>query len=220
VLVEKSIDDFYAKHVKTDYHRENSIDIEIDKIFLDFIMPRVRGSEEGAKKRYAGIVIDEKGERRLDATGLEIVRRDWTDLAKEFQGKMLELVFAKEDPVAYVKEFVQGLKDGKLDDKLMYRKAIRKELEGYTKTTPPHVKAARKLEEAGIPLTSSLIEYVMTVDGPEPMQLLVKRKKKEIDYEHYIDKQLRPIADAILCFYDTSFDDILKGNSQKTLFGY
>ena len=61
----------------------------------------------------------------------------------------------------------------------------------------------------------------MTEDGPEPLQLWEKNKRKlAIDYEHYIDKQVRPLADAILCFYDTSFDDIQKGNSQKTLFGY
>jgi DNA polymerase elongation subunit (family B) len=45
-------------------------------------------------------------------------------------------------------------------------------------------------------------------------------EKTQIDYDHYIDKQLQPIADAILCFYNTSFDDVISGTAQKTLFGY
>ncbi len=219
--IEHSINVFYEKHIRDEYRAKSFMQLEVDKIFVHFIMPRVRGSEEGAKKRYAGILLNEKGEETLDVTGLEMVRRDWTDLAKGFQQKMLELVFAKKDPAEYVKEFIKDLKDGKLDNKLVYRKAIRKELEGYTKTTPPHVKAARKLEEAGIPLTSTLIEYVMTLDGPDPLQLRRTQKNPApIEYDHYIEKQIRPIADGILCFYDVSFDDLMQGHSQKTLFGY
>lgn len=226
--IEHDINAFYETHIREEYHRACAMELEVDKIFKHFIMPKVRGSEEGAKKRYAGILIDEKGVETLDVTGMEIVRRDWTDLAKGFQQRMLELVFAKDDAavIAYAKRFVADLRAGKLDDQLVYRKAIRKELESYTKTTPPHVKAARKLEDAGVLLTSTLIEYVMTEDGPEPLQLRDakagsgKPKHSPIDYEHYLDKQVRPIADAILCFYGSSLDDILKGHSQKTLFGF
>ena len=85
-------------------------------------------------------------------------------------------------------------------------------MDEYTKTTPPHVKAARKMEH----MESNLISYYMTVNGPEPEDEV----KSTIDYEHYMDKQLRPIADSILMFYDLSFDDIDKGSSQKTLFGF
>jgi DNA polymerase-2 len=215
--IERSVNAFYAKHMREEYHRENMMVLEPDRIFTRFIMPKVRGSEEGAKKRYAGLVI-EHGKERLDVTGLEIVRRDWTDLAKDFQEKLLWLVFRKEDPAAFIRNYVQNLRAGKLDDALRYRKAIRKDLDEYTKTTPPHVKAARKLEEKGIALTSTLIEYVMTADGPMPVQLF--SKKTPPDYDHYVEKQIKPLADAILCFYDTTFDDVVKGQKQNTLFGY
>ena len=65
-------------------------------------------------------------------------------------------------------------------------------------------------------ITSSIIEYYVTTDGPEPVENL----KHKIDYDHYIDKQLRPIADSILCFYDQNFDDLMNGNKQKNLFDY
>jgi DNA polymerase II len=215
--IEKDINTFYEQHIKEEYRRENFMELQMDKIFIRFIMPRVRGSEEGAKKRYAGLVIED-GKEKLDVTGMEFVRRDWTELAKSFQQQILMLIFQKDDPTPFIRQYVKELREGKHDDAILYRKAIRKELEGYTKTTPPHVKAARKLEEAGVKLTSSLIEYVMTADGPTPVQLL--KKGTPIDYDHYVEKQLKPLADAILGFYDTTFDDLMKGQSQKTLFGF
>ena len=48
------------------------------------------------------------------------------------------------------------------------------------------------------------IAYLMTLNGPEPLEY----RRSAIDYEHYIDKQLRPIADAILPFIGESFDRI------------
>jgi DNA polymerase-2 len=215
--IEKEINHFYDDYIQKEYHRKSYMELEGDRIFTRFIMPRVRNSEEGAKKRYAGIIIED-GKEQLDVTGLEMVRRDWTELAKNFQKQLLTLIFQREDPTNFIRNYVKDLRTGKYDEELKYRKAIRKELEGYTKTTPPHVKAARKLEDAGLKLTSSLIEYVMTASGATPIQLL--KKSDDIDYEHYIEKQLQPIADGILGFYDTTFDDVVKGQKQSTLFGY
>ena len=43
--------------------------------------------------------------------------------------------------------------------------AVRKDLDAYTKTTPPHVRAARK-QQSG---SGGIVEYVMTQNGPEPL---------------------------------------------------
>ncbi len=210
---------FQREKIKKGYDRESYLELQAEKVFVHFLMPKVRGSEEGAKKRYAGMVCRD-GELKLEATGMEIVRRDWTELAKDFQKELLRLVFAKDPDVErYIKKLVDDLKSGKRDADLIYRKAARKEIEGYTKTTPPHIKAARLLAKAGIEMESNIVEYVMTVDGPYPVQLQEKAPKK-LDYDSYIEKQIRPIADAILSFYDASFDDMIKGAKQQTLFGY
>jgi len=124
----------------------------------------------------------------------------------------LDRIFHKKEVTKFVKKFVDNLREGKYDKELVYRKSIRKDLEQYQKITPPHVKAARKLKK----LESSTIEYYITTDGPEPIQAL----KHKIDYEHYINKQIKPIADTILLFFDTNLDDLMKGNKQTTLFGY
>ena len=212
--VEKYVNDFYGQYIQKEYHHKNYLEIQFEKLFKIFLMPTVRGSEEGAKKRYAGLLVDDSGKEEIKFTGMEFVRGDWTDLSKKFQMALFELIFHKEDVAPFIKKFVSDLKEGKYDNLLVYRKHISKEISEYTKTTPPHVKAARKLNAGQ--LTSNLIEYVMTSDGPEPVQQI----KHKFDYEHYIDKQIKPIADTVLSVYGQNFDDILKNSKQSSLFGY
>src|SRR5690606_5539842 len=63
---------------------ESALEIQFETHYLQFVMPTIRGSELGSKKRYAGIVRED-GRERLVFKGLENVRTDWTDLAKTFQ---------------------------------------------------------------------------------------------------------------------------------------
>jgi DNA polymerase II len=209
--IQKHIDEYYRNKVKHEAGRISYLDLEFEKVYKMFLMPRIRGSESGAKKRYAGL-IEKNGQDTIDITGLEFVRRDWTEIAKEFQMHLLELLFAKKPLDDYIHEYVNAIKDGKKDDKLIYRKAITKDLDEYTKTTPPHVKAARQLDV----IESNIIEYYMTISGAEPVQ----KHKSPIDYNHYIDKQLRPIAESILVFNNKSFNDIVSGQTQKSLFDF
>lgn len=210
--IQKHINGFYDDYIKKEYHRDNAMELQFEKLFKVFLMPTIRGSDEGAKKRYAGIILKDDDKEELHFTGMEFVRGDWTDLAKRFQGELFKLVFHKKEVSEYVKGFIKELKSGKYDDMLVYRKSLSKPLKEYTKTTPPHVKAARMLDR----LTSTIIQYVVTVEGPEPVEKL----KHKPDYEHYIDKQLKPIADTILFVYGKNFDDILKNSTQSSLFGY
>ncbi len=202
------INDFFKDYIKKEYNRDSLLEFEFEKVFIKFFMPKLRHTEAGAKKRYAGLVMKD-GKEKLEFTGLEFVRGDWTTLAKKFQEELLWLIFHNEPQENFIINFVKDLEKGKFDDLLIYRKSIRKELKSYTKTTPPHVKAARKLKQ----LTSNKIEYILTDDGPEPIQNL----KHKIDYKHYIDKQIKPIADAILLFFNKSFEEIIKGSKQKSI---
>ncbi|MFQ5892456.1 MAG: DNA polymerase domain-containing protein, partial [Candidatus Methanofastidiosia archaeon] len=202
--IEREINSFYDEFVKREYERPNYLKLEFEKLYEKFYLPKQRHIEAGAKKRYAGLM---RGE--LDIVGLEYVRRDWTELAKKFQYNLLFKVFHKEDYKTYIKEFIDDLKKGDLDELLVYKKGVRKELKRYTKTTPPHVKAARKLEN----FKDRMISYVMTKNGPEPLERITSK----IDYSHYIEKQLKPIADSILTFYEESFEDILAGSRQMKL---
>ncbi|CSB54689.1 DNA polymerase II [Vibrio cholerae] len=46
---------------------------------------------------------------------------------------------------------------------------------------------------------------MITINGPEPKEY----SKSPIDYQHYIDKQLKPVADAILPFIGKQFDELI-----------
>jgi DNA polymerase-2 len=52
----------------------------------------------------------------------------------------------------------------------------------------------------------------MTVAGPEPLETL----RSPIDYEHYLTRQLLPVADAILPFLGDHF--ALLTSRQQSLF--
>ena len=213
------INEFYQEYAKKEYLRKSYLELQFAKLYISFMIPAVRPtakakSEEqtegkAAKKRYAGL-LDIEGKEELEIVGLEAIRGDWTEAAQEFQRELLLKVFHQEPPEKFIKSYIKEIREGKQDDKLVYRKSIRKELEEYTKTTPPHVKAARLLDK----LDSNVISYYMTVEGPEPLQKLTHK----IDYDHYIKKQIAPIADQILSLFGKSLDDIQKNSKQKTLF--
>lgn len=194
-----------------------ALEIEFETHYTDFLMPTIRGSEKGSKKRYAGTVkrIDAQGEPVVDVIfkGLETVRADWTPLAKDFQRVLYQLIFEKAPYQHYIKNTVSQVLSGQRDDDLLYTKRLRRLISGYEKSNPPHVKAAKKLEAQSQTLLGKgdKIQYVITLNGPEPIDYL----QSPIDYQHYIDKQLRPIADSILCFLDDSFDELIE--KQMTL---
>jgi len=208
--IQDHINKFYQDYVKKNYNRQSFLELEFEKQYLSFLMPKVRGSELGSKKRYAGL-LEKNGKEKMEIVGLEAIRGDWTDAAREFQTKLLDKIFHKEEFVQFIRDYVKSLQKGKLDGKLVYRKSIRKSLAEYTKTTPPHVKAARQLDV----LDSGVIEYYITEKGPEPIQKL----KHKLDYKHYIDKQIKPIANTILFFFHKDFDEIISTGKQMKLFG-
>ncbi|MBU1699778.1 MAG: DNA polymerase II [Candidatus Eisenbacteria bacterium] len=193
------------RHIEKYYAVESFLELRFEKIYHRFFLPGLRHSLEGSKKRYAGVVYED-GERRIVFTGMESVRRDWTQLAKLFQHDLLDLVFRLEEhsPPKEIEEmirnFVDKLRNGELNELLVYHKALRKNIDEYTKTTPPHVKAAKLLgKRAG-----RIISYVITIKGPQPVQM----QTDPHDYEHYVEKQIRPVAETILQHLNISWERI------------
>jgi DNA polymerase-2 len=143
-------------------------------------------------------------------TGLEVVRRDWTELARQAQRALYERLFLDRPVENYLRSLVSNLREGLLDDLLVYRKGLRKELDAYTSTTPPHVAAARKMSES----PGRIIAYVMTTDGPEPAD----ERQHLFDYDHYVDKQIRPVAEPVLSLLQLDFAKVVGDDRQMELF--
>ena len=165
----------------------------------------------GARKRYAGLVQEGAG-TRVVFTGMEAVRSDWTDLARQVQRELYERLFSDQPVTDYLKKVVRSLREGRYDPLLTYRKALRKDLLAYTSTTPPHVAAARKMK--GRP--GRQISYVMTLAGPEP----ALEAHSPLDHEHYVQKQIRPVAEPVLQLLalPEDFDDAVGDSVQLDLF--
>jgi DNA polymerase-2 len=204
--IQDDVNNFYKDYVKKEYNRTSFLELEYEKHYKAFMIPAVRGTETGAKKRYAGLLSTDE----LEIVGLEAIRGDWTEAAQIFQRELLMRAFQKEPIEQFIKTFIKDILAGKYDARLVYRKSIRKDLDKYTKITPPHVKAARQLDS----LEGNLIQYYITTEGPEPIQKL----KHPLDYDHYIKKQIEPIANQVLGLLGKSMDDIVKGSTQKKLF--
>ena len=198
-----------VERLQREFGVESHLELEYEKCYRRFFMPEVRQGTGGSKKRYAGLLANGEADR-LEFVGLEAVRRDWTPLAKRFQRELLERVFHDRPVDDFIRDFLTALRQGTLDDLLAYKKAVRKDLDDYTKTTPAHVKAARKQNGP----QARIIEYVMTDAGPEPMDA----RRGTLDYEHYIGKQLEPIANAVLRFLGLHFGDLAGRPRQLDLF--
>jgi len=195
------LNDWWASELKNRYGIPCYLEVEFETHFEKFFMPTIRGSERGSKKRYAGMVRDSVGDSQLVFKGLESVRSDWSPLAREFQVELYRRVFSNEPHLTYIKETTERLLEGELDEKLSLRRRLRRKLNDYTKNVPPHVRAARLADaerlKRGLKPTyehGGWVEYQMTINGPEPLPYV----NSAIDYHFYMDRQLAPIADAIL----------------------
>ena len=193
--------------IRAEHDLASRLEVEFETHYLKFLMPTMRGSGAGSKKRYAGMTRARDGGTRLVFKGLETVRTDWTPLAREFQSELFRRVFNGEAFDEFVRSTHERLYRGELDSRLIYRKRIRRDLARYARNVPPHVRAARKLGGA-----RRWIRYVICRDGPQPVTddsaALAALKP---DYDHYSERQLKPVADAILPFVGVSYDELVGG---------
>jgi len=119
-------------------------------------------------------------------------------------------LFADQAVDAYLAEVVRQVRNGELDDALVYRKNLRKEAGQYTATTPPHVVAARKSKQPA----GRSVSYVLTTAGPEPLD----NRQHPIDREHYVLKQVKPVAEPVLQTLGLDFEQVIGDIRQIELY--
>jgi len=215
--LQNGLNKYWDKRLQDDFNIESHLEIEFESHYQKFLMPTIRGSELGSKKRYAGLNHKDK----MVFKGLEAVRSDWTLLARSIQTELYTRIFHGTDFIDYLKNELEALQQGKRDDLLVYKKRIRKPLSTYVKNIPPQIQAAKKASHfyASRNLNSPYeyggwIEYIITQYGPTAIECV--EDDLIINYEHYIEKQLAPVVDSILYFLGTSFDAIT--NPQQDIF--
>lgn len=201
--LEAEINTFFENWVQEEYKQKNFLKIEFEKLYSKFFI--------ASKKRYVG---HDEFTKKTSFTGMEAVRGDWTQLARQFQVELVDLIFnggKKEEIEKFILEKVKRLKNGEYDELLVYTKKITKPLEQYVKMTPPHVKAAREISN----FSGRVVKYVLTKDGPKHISLI--DDKLVYDYDHYIDKQLKGVSDDLLESFGIDFDKVVYSSKHKGL---
>jgi len=175
---------------------QNELELEI-KVEREYV--RVLFTE--AMKRYAGLLPDGS----LDIVGLEVVRGDWSDIARQVQEEVLESILrdqSQEKAIENVRRTIRRLQDGEVPiSDLTIRKTLTKPIEDYAVRTP-HVEVAKKLMKDGWDLT--LGDKVAYVIAKGPGKLFEKAKPynqvkpQDVDIEYYLENQVKPAAMRIL----------------------
>jgi len=172
------------------------------------------------KKRYAMIGEDQK----LTIKGLETRRRDWSNIAKTTQQKVLELVLWENNPrkaADYVREVIEKIKEGKI---------LKKELAVYSQLTKnpseyqskaPHVEAVKKAMQEGKSFSSGdVFQYIITKKGEmisDKARLTEFVAEGDYDPDYYINNQVFPAVSRILGALGYSEDELKGLGKQMTL---
>jgi DNA polymerase, archaea type len=195
------------------------MELEVDGYYKRGIF--VTKKEGGAaKKRYA--LIDEKG--NLKIVGFEYVRRDWCNLAKETQRRVIELVLAEgkpEEAVELVREVIKDLKSGKIKKvDLSIITMLKRKIEDYS-ATGPHVEAAKKAIAKGKDIgVGSLLSFIITKNGKtisEKAELDEYVSEGDYDSGYYINNQVLPAVIKIMRELGYTEDDLIHGGKQSGL---
>ncbi|CAI1492196.1 DNA polymerase [Thermococcus nautili] len=165
------------------------------------------------KKKYA--VIDEEG--KITTRGLEIVRRDWSEIAKETQARVLEAILKHgdvEEAVRIVKEVTEKLSKYEVPpEKLVIHEQITRDLRDY-KATGPHVAVAKRLAARGVKIRpGTVISYIVLKgsgrigDRAIPFDEFDPTKHR-YDAEYYIENQVLPAVERILKAFGYRKEDL------------
>lgn len=196
--------------------KELGFEIKIDKIYKKVFFTE-------SKKRYVGLTVDGK----IDVVGFEAVRGDWSDLAKETQLKVAEIVLRTGDlnkAIEYVRDIIKQLQENKINiRKLIIWKTLTKRPEKY-EAEQPHVYAARLMEKAGYKVEPGMKIGFVIVKGSERLSRRARPyfmvKPEEIDVDYYVDKQIIPAALRILGYFGVTEKTLKSGKKQKSLLDY
>lgn len=92
----QQVNQWWQQHLQQQFGLENALELEFETHYSRFLMPSIRGAEQGSKKRYAGLVIRADGSEEAVYEGLETVRTDWTPLAQQFQQQLYQRIFKRQ----------------------------------------------------------------------------------------------------------------------------
>lgn len=172
---------------------------------------------EAAKRYYFHVLYESDQWTDYDKIqGFEIRRRDWTALAKEVQARCFAEIKtgkSREEIEASLREYLLKLKKdlfvGKLDDKIVFTKGLRKSISEYT-VSLPHVRSAKILEEKGL-LGMKDIEFMVIRIGSESYVNSSGKKARRRILETY------PFIDGRPAIHESGYEYVWNGQVMAIL---
>ena len=203
----------WQQHLQQQFGLENALELEFETHYSRFLMPTIRGAEQGSKKRYAGLIARAGGEEEMVYKGPKRCAptgRRWrsssssSSINASSNGSPTRLCarLRRQNPERRLRRSA-GLPQAPA------QKARRLSAQ-RTAARPRRAHRRRLQSQPGRPLqyqNGGWISYVMTVAGPEPLET----RHSPIDYQHYLERQLQPVADAILPFLHDDFTTLVTG---------
>lgn len=173
-----------------------------------------------AKKKYAGLLDDGV----LDVVGMEAIRGDWSNLARNVQNEVLKLVLEDANPSrakSYVMNLVKDLGSAKVPkSSLVIWKTLTKRPDEY-EVNAPHVEVARKMAKEGWPVSvGDKVGFIIT---KKPGKLYQKAEPHfkvsldQVDYDYYVRNQIVPAAARVLEVFGISEEDLVGTSGQVSL---
>uniref|UniRef100_A0A3B5AJM4 DNA polymerase n=1 Tax=Stegastes partitus TaxID=144197 RepID=A0A3B5AJM4_9TELE len=188
------------------------LEIDIDGVFKSLLLLK--------KKKYAALVVEHHGEGRYsvkqELKGLDIVRRDWCDLAKECGNYVIGQILSDQSRDVIVENIQKHLVDvgEKVADgaiplnKYEIHKALTKDPQDYPdKKSLPHVHVALWINSQGGRRVKAgdTISYLICKDGSTlaasqrayALEQLQKQEGLTLDAQYYLAQQIHPVVSRI-----------------------
>ena len=177
------------------------VELEFEKVYFPLILY--------TKKRYTGLMytnVDKPD--KLDAKGIQTVRRDNVPFLRDMLKKCLDMIMRDRDEAAavvYMQSEMQRLLDGTYDIREL---TLTKKLKPtpYKGTAPAHAEVAKKLRQRGLPIPDRVpFVFVECLDTKAAIQSeraehpeYVKEHGLKLDMVYYVTHQIRtPLVDVL-----------------------
>nr|XP_040022973.1 DNA polymerase alpha catalytic subunit [Gasterosteus aculeatus aculeatus] len=188
------------------------LEIDIDGVFKSLLLLK--------KKKYAALVVENHGEGRYsvkqELKGLDIVRRDWCDLAKECGNYVIGQILSDQSRDVIVENIQKHLMEegekvaaGTIPlNQFEINKALTKDPQDYPdKKSLPHVHVALWINSQGGRRVKSgdTVSYIICKDGSTlaasqrayALEQLQKQEGLSVDTQYYLAQQVHPVVSRI-----------------------
>ena len=199
------------------------MELESEGFFKRGIWVTKRTGEFGAKKKYA--LID--NQNNLKIRGFETVRRDWCQLARKTQSKILQMILEDGDDkksLEYIKSIIKKIKAREIPLKeLIIKTQLKKPIEEY-KNEGPHVTIAKRMRKAGVPIDIGMViqYYISEPENGKKRSLIRERaklldEKGKYDIDYYLNNQILPSVENIFEVFKIKTKELVDGKKQMSL---